>query len=170
MYCNQCGKENRDGARFCFCCGSKLMEQVGQNEKDIFTGLAVKTGERSVENENERNDDKNTEAPQRNTGSTRNYICPFCKSSHVERKKREGCLTWFGEIIGGWILYGILEAVGWDNLADLYAKILPFLLIVSLVYVIYQKTKPNWKWVMHCMDCDKEFEYDSVTGETEERL
>lgn len=96
-----------------------------------------------------------------NAGNSSELRCPNCNSTNLVRNQRQGCLGWIGEVLGFGLLIGIIYAIGWKGLANFLYEASPFLILLSFIYMIYQKMKPDWTWDMECKDCGHTFEYDS---------
>jgi|GEM_PF-6142544 len=47
MFCNNCGAENPDGAKFCHYCGSKLLE-IRKTLKDKVIGEQAKSEDKEI--------------------------------------------------------------------------------------------------------------------------
>lgn len=94
-------------------------------------------------------------------GNSSELRCPHCNSTNLVRNQRQGCLGWIGEVLGFGLLIGIIYAIGWKGLANFLYEASPFLILLSFIYMIYQKMKPDWTWDMECKDCGHTFEYDS---------
>lgn len=187
MVCVTCGKENPEDSKFCCHCGNPLVddkqngncEEQGnaENYGEQMTGgnnsESVNTGNRgeqmnagnSGESVNVGNCGKQIDAENYsesvNAGNSSELRCPNCNSTNLVRNQRQGCLGWIGEVLGFGLLIGIIYAIGWKGLANFLYEASPFLILLSFIYMIYQKMKPDWTWDMECKDCGHTFEYDS---------
>lgn len=115
--CSSCGNENAEDAKFCVYCGQKL-EETGEMIKDETGTIKEETDDYSTKLSTDETASEKEEDKSIILGSSREIICPVCKTKNPEEAKLcYVCGKRFGEIAKGGLEKGEgHEKIGKDEI------------------------------------------------------